>query len=95
MERNLRQNLSLSIIARHARMSTRTLSAEVSFAYMWSADQILGPAGHWHPHMMVYVPNYDNSCSETTTLGAIFQSSETMPEHHSLSGPFLWTTNWP
>ena len=32
----------------------------VSFAYMWSADQILGPAAHWHPHMMVFVPNYDN-----------------------------------
>jgi hypothetical protein len=35
--------------------------AEVSFAYMWSADQVLGPAGHWHPHMMVYLPNYENS----------------------------------
>ena len=23
---------------------------EVCFAYMWSADQVLGPAGHWHPH---------------------------------------------
>jgi hypothetical protein len=35
--------------------------AEVSFGYMWSADQVLGPAGHWHPHMMVYLPNYENS----------------------------------
>lgn len=35
--------------------------AEVSFAYMWSADQILGPAGHWHPHIMVYVPYYENA----------------------------------
>jgi len=34
---------------------------EVSFAYMWSADQVLGPAGHWHPHMMVYLPNYENT----------------------------------
>jgi hypothetical protein len=33
----------------------------VSFAYMWSADQVLGPVGHWHPHMMVFVPNYDNA----------------------------------
>src|SRR5260370_7277473 len=32
---------------------------EVCFAYMWSADQILGPAGHWHPHIMVYLPNYE------------------------------------
>lgn len=28
----------------------------VSFGYMWSADQILGPAGHWHPHMMLFLP---------------------------------------
>jgi hypothetical protein len=34
---------------------------EVSFAYMWSAAQKLGPAGHWHPHVMVYAPNYENS----------------------------------
>ncbi|MGO4514299.1 hypothetical protein AB4Y89_00795 [Terriglobus sp. 2YAB30_2] len=33
----------------------------VSFAYMWSADQILGPSGHWHPHMMVFAPYYVNS----------------------------------
>ena len=33
----------------------------VSFAYMWSADQKLGPgAGHWHPHMMIFAPYYDN-----------------------------------
>jgi len=31
---------------------------EVCFAYMWSADQVLGPAGHWHPHIMVYLPGY-------------------------------------
>jgi hypothetical protein len=28
---------------------------------MWSADQVLGPAGHWHPHLMVYLPYYENS----------------------------------
>jgi hypothetical protein len=33
----------------------------VSFGYMWSADQQLGPGGHWHPHMMVFAPYYDNS----------------------------------
>ncbi len=37
---------------------------EVCFAYMWSADQALGPAGHWHPHIMVYLPYYG------TLLGA-------------------------
>jgi len=34
----------------------------VAFAYMFSADQVLGPAiRHWHPHVMVYTPCYDNS----------------------------------
>jgi len=34
----------------------------VSFAYMWSADQDLGPGiGRWHPHMMVFTPYYENS----------------------------------
>jgi len=34
----------------------------VSFAYMWSAEQTLGPGiGHWHPHMMVFAPYYDNT----------------------------------
>jgi hypothetical protein len=34
----------------------------VSFAYMWSADQNLGPGiDHWHPHMMMFAPYYNNS----------------------------------
>jgi len=34
----------------------------VTYAYMWSADQNLGTGiGHWHPHMMVFSPYYDNS----------------------------------
>jgi hypothetical protein len=34
----------------------------VSFAYMWSAKQNLASGiGHWHPHVMVFVPYYDNS----------------------------------
>jgi hypothetical protein len=33
-----------------------------AFAYMWSASQDTGPGfGPWHPHMMVYVPYYENS----------------------------------
>jgi hypothetical protein len=40
-----------------------------SFAYMWSADQVLGPANHWHPHMMVFIPNYDNSMLGDNELG--------------------------
>jgi hypothetical protein len=34
----------------------------VAFAYMWSADQNLGPGiGAFHPHVMVYTPYYDNA----------------------------------
>jgi hypothetical protein len=34
----------------------------VSFAYMWSADQNLGPGiGAWHPHVMVFAPYYENA----------------------------------
>jgi len=34
----------------------------VAFAYMFSAEQDLGPGvGAWHPHMMVYTPYYENS----------------------------------
>ena len=34
----------------------------VAFAYMYSADMYLGPqAGHFHPHVMVYAPYYDNA----------------------------------
>jgi hypothetical protein len=33
----------------------------VSFGYMWSADMNLGSGiGHWHPHMMVFTPYYEN-----------------------------------
>ncbi len=43
---------------------------EVSFAYMWSADQNLGTGiGHWHPHMMVFAPYYDNSLLGNNEFG--------------------------
>lgn len=42
---------------------------EVGFAYMWSADQNLGPAGRWHPHMMVYAPYYDNTMFGGNEIG--------------------------
>ncbi len=35
---------------------------EVTFAYMWSAHQHLGPGiGAWRPHLMVFAPYYGNS----------------------------------
>ena len=42
----------------------------VSFAYMWSADQILGSFGHWHPHMMVFCPYYENAMLGGNPFGA-------------------------
>jgi hypothetical protein len=44
----------------------------VAFAYMWSADQHLGPgAGHWHPHMMVFAPYYENSMLGGNPFGSV------------------------
>src|SRR6266851_9815018 len=43
----------------------------VSFAYMWSADQNLASGiGHWHPHMMVFAPYYENSMVGGNPFGA-------------------------
>lgn len=43
----------------------------VSFAYMWSADQYLASGvGHWHPHMMVFAPYYENSMLGGNPFGA-------------------------
>jgi hypothetical protein len=44
--------------------------SEVSFGYMWSANQVLGPGGHWHPHIMVYAPNYENDTLGGNTPGS-------------------------
>jgi hypothetical protein len=47
--------------AAHARGELPRRS-EVSFAYMWSADQNLASGvGSWHPHLMVFAPYADNS----------------------------------
>lgn len=44
--------------------------ARVSFGYMWSADQHLGPGiGHWHPHMMIFAPFYTNAMLGATEFG--------------------------
>ena len=42
----------------------------VSFAYMWSSDQNLASGiGHWHPHVMVFAPYYENSMAGGNTFG--------------------------
>jgi hypothetical protein len=42
----------------------------VSFAYMWSAEQYLASGiAHWHPHVMVFAPCYDNSMVGGNTFG--------------------------
>jgi hypothetical protein len=44
----------------------------VSFAYMWSADQYLASGiGHWHPHMMVFCPYYENSMVGGNEFGSL------------------------
>ncbi|HEV8579858.1 MAG TPA: hypothetical protein VGX68_12350 [Thermoanaerobaculia bacterium] len=43
----------------------------VTFAYMWSADQFLGQGiGHWHPHLMIFAPYYENSMIGGNELGS-------------------------
>jgi hypothetical protein len=43
----------------------------VSFAYMWSAEQNLGPmVHHWHPHVMIFAPNLDNAMLGNNDFGA-------------------------
>ena len=43
----------------------------VSFGYMWSADQNLASGiGHWHPHMMVFAPYYENSMLGNNEFGS-------------------------
>ena len=44
---------------------------EASFAYMWSADQNLGQGiGHWHPHMMMFAPYYENTMVGGNAFGS-------------------------
>jgi hypothetical protein len=44
----------------------------VSFAYMWSADQMLASGiGHWHPHVMVFAPYYDNATIGGNEFGSL------------------------
>jgi hypothetical protein len=52
--------------------STRKLpKREASLAYMWSADQNLGQGiGHWHPHMMFFLPDYDNTMVGGNAFGS-------------------------
>jgi hypothetical protein len=52
--------IASAIQAAHARGELPNRDG-VSFAYMWSADQHLGPVGSWHPHMMVFAPYYENA----------------------------------
>lgn len=43
----------------------------VSFGYMWSEHQNLGPGvGHWHPHVMVFAPYYTSSLIGNTIFGS-------------------------
>jgi hypothetical protein len=53
--------IAAAVAAAYAKGELPRMEA-VAFAYMYSADMYLGPqAGHFHPHMMVYAPYYDNA----------------------------------
>lgn len=44
---------------------------EVTFAYMWSARQNLASGiGHWHPHVMVFAPYYENASVGGNAFGS-------------------------
>jgi len=43
----------------------------VTFAYMWSAHQHLGPPGAWHPHVMIFAPNYTNDMVGGAAFGSL------------------------
>ena len=44
----------------------------VTFAYMWSAHQHLASGvGAWHPHVMIFAPNYDNAMVGGNAFGSL------------------------
>jgi hypothetical protein len=44
---------------------------EVSLAYMWSSEQNLASGiGHWHPHLMIFAPNYTNAMVGNNKFGS-------------------------
>jgi len=69
MEGKTPDQISESVQAAYARGQLPRRD-EVGFAYMWSADQNLGTGiGHWHPHMMIFAPYYDNSLLGNNEFG--------------------------
>lgn len=61
MEGKAPDQIAEGVQAAYARGELPRMEA-VAFAYMFSADQDLGPGvGAWHPHVMVYTPYYENS----------------------------------
>jgi hypothetical protein len=45
----------------------------VTFAYMWSAHQHLGPGiDAWHPHVMIFAPYYENTMVGGNPFGSPF-----------------------
>jgi hypothetical protein len=62
MEGKTRDQIAEGVQAAYAKGELPNRVGVVSFAYMWSAEHNLGPGiGHWHPHLMVFAPYYENS----------------------------------
>jgi hypothetical protein len=71
MEGKNPEQLAEAVKAAYARGALPRMET-VAFAYMFSADQYLGPgAGAWHPHMMVYTPDYDSAMLGNNPQGGI------------------------
>jgi len=61
LARRAPDQIALELKAAYARGALPRRTA-ATFAYMWSAHQHLGPGiDAWHPHLMIFVPDYDNA----------------------------------
>jgi hypothetical protein len=70
MEGKTRDQIAEGVQAAYAKGELRSGIVSVLLA-MWSADQNLASGvGHWHPHMMVFAPYYDNSMLGNNQFGS-------------------------
>jgi hypothetical protein len=70
MEGKTPEQIADGVQAAYARGELPTRGA-VTFAYMWSAHQHLGPGiGAWHPHLMVFAPYYETSMVGGNAFGS-------------------------
>ena len=69
MQGDTPDQIASGVLAAYAN-GTLPKRTEFSFAYMWSAEQSLGAFGHWHPHLMIFAPNYTNAMVGNNPFGS-------------------------